>query len=509
MVVRNGKWQKALVWFIVAGLCRAGVAYATDTIPAESACLEALKQSLQSAPAGTTAQAATAVSLQCAPLQDGSKHWVALAVLPAANQAQEQSAFYHLYWLVLDQKLRPVAKQWLPDFIRSDKGNEQGEWRRVEIDTTPYWLHSVDKSIFAVRSFYQSADCPTCEINPDKVVLDLFYTNGLQIHRAVGPLVLLQQRRQKTSDPLSCEGSKLWTEVLPTFSTGAEGYPNLIVTSYQARLSKNKTQNDGSCTEDEESTEFQQRRYQLKQNQLQEIAPEAKDLDNPCENGAFGKLLLSGYSPKNPQQVLCQTLPQDAESAIVAVFTPSLLAGKFDADSGDGDLDLNLFQIDYWGDIEAKAVFPSVAYTDAYELTQLKLDTAPYLLAPEQRAFAVRSFNSNQRCTSCNRTQNTERFDLFLVADQKIRWMLRDIRMQHVEAELICTDDDPPEIRTSTLEVTQHMHQGFFDLRLSTQIEANPGTDPQSGQRCRAPAPSRSEIRDFQFDGEQYRIMGQ
>lgn len=508
MKYKIGLWQTAWAWWMLYCLCAANITNAMDAMSSESVCLHTLKQSLQAVPAGTTAATATPVALLCAPLQDGSNQWVALAVLPAASTAQDQRAFYDLFWLVLNPKLQPVAKQWLPQFIRSQHATEPGAWLRVEIDTTPYWLHSTDKSIFGVRSFYRSPQCQTCTTPQDKVLLDLFYTDGSQIRRAVEPLVLLQQ----ATAPTACEGSKLWTEILPTFTTGAAGYPNLIVTSYQARLSGKIAPDGRSCAEDEDSTEFKQRRYELQQHQLQEIAPEAwaaKDSDDPCDNGAFGKMMLSRFSRNNPQQVLCKTMPEDAESAIVAVFTPSSLAGKFDAASGDGDLDLHVFQIDYWGDIKAEAFFPSVAYTDAYELTNLQIDTAPYLLAPGKRAFAVRSFNSNQRCTSCNATQNIERFDLFLIAEQDIRWMLRDIRMQHATAEIICTKDHRPEIRTSTLAIGQQVHQGFFDLRLTTQIEPNPGTDPQSGQRCRAPAPTRYEIRDYQFDGEQYRATGQ
>lgn len=134
-----------------------------------------------------------------------------------------------------------------------------------------------------------------------------------------------------------------------------------------------------------------------------------------------------GYDEDTPHLDACKRMPGEPHRAIVALSflqtPPADLTA--DSDMGDYDLDVAIVEADS-AQVRQRLKRSAVYVSDALRLSALEIDTAPYVLAPGQRAFGVRArFSGSSRINPFGQTK----LALYLPGASKPRLILDDLTM--------------------------------------------------------------------------------
>lgn len=138
--------------------------------------------------------------------------------------------------------------------------------------------------------------------------------------------------------------------------------------------------------------------------------------------------------------------------------------------------------------------------------TSLALDTAPYRLAPDVRAFGLR-FTSAARGASCADGSWHDELTLFVVQGAKLKPVLQGLAMKRAEAQQGCFGSGNSgtlvyDDATLSLGMAKQATHGYADLVASARIVRHHWGAHADEEQL---GPVRTERQTLRFDGEQYR----
>lgn len=144
-----------------------------------------------------------------------------------------------------------------------------------------------------------------------------------------------------------------------------------------------------------------------------------------------------------------------------------------------------------------------VWYSDAMVLSDISIDTAPYFVGKNERAFGVRlKHNGSSRANP----YNTEHLTLFIEEEGQLLTILDDFQTMHFDGEYGYPCASQSTEKHSILIMDEYTQQDFANIRVkSTQTNSLSFTD-ENGE-CQEESCSFSYTILLTFDGSVYRPM--
>jgi len=131
----------------------------------------------------------------------------------------------------------------------------------------------------------------------------------------------------------------------------------------------------------------------------------------------------------------------------------------------------------------------------------LKLDTAPYQLAADTRAYGVR-FRSSARGASCGEGRSGDELTLFVPEGRKLRPVL-SLDMYHQRLIQGCigaaTGADIWREASLTIDIAESVSNGFHDLRATARISVDGNVEPRPRVKIAV------QNRILRYDGKSYK----
>lgn len=192
----------------------------------------------------------------------------------------------------------------------------------------------------------------------------------------------------------------------------------------------------------------------------------------------------------------CKVWPAVQNQAIAV--TSTYLADPGDDEAGVFDLDLAI--------VDASNAKPIATYrkpgaynSDAVRFDDLRIDTARYRLAPETRAFGLRSRFSHS--SQANPYEKTD-LALYVREGNALRPVLEGLVIAKSTGEFVDCEGYEKTIRRS-VEIGPTSHHGLADLIVTTRGSNTKNT--RSGQECVSSVTQLKQTRiTLTYDGEQY-----
>jgi hypothetical protein len=192
----------------------------------------------------------------------------------------------------------------------------------------------------------------------------------------------------------------------------------------------------------------------------------------------------------------CKVWPAVQNQAIAV--TSTYLADPGDDEAGVFDLDLAI--------VDASNAKPIATYrkpgaynSDAVRFDDLRIDTARYRLAPETRAFGLRSRFSHS--SQANPYEKTD-LALYVREGNALRPVLEGLVIAKSNGEFVDCEGYEKTIRRS-VEIGPTSHHGLVDLIVTTRGSKTKNT--RSGQQCVSSVTQLKQTRiTLTYDGEQY-----
>lgn len=192
----------------------------------------------------------------------------------------------------------------------------------------------------------------------------------------------------------------------------------------------------------------------------------------------------------------CKVWPAVQNQAIAV--TSTYLADPGDDEAGVFDLDLAIVDAS-----SAKLIAtyhkPGAYNSDAVRFDDLRIDTARYRLAPETRAFGLRSRFSHS--SQANPYEKTD-LALYVREGNALRPVLEGLVIAKSNGEFVDCEGYEKTIRRS-VEIGPTSHHGLADLIVTTRGSKTKNT--RSGQHCVSNVTQLKQTRTtLTYDGEQY-----
>lgn len=208
-----------------------------------------------------------------------------------------------------------------------------------------------------------------------------------------------------------------------------------------------------------------------------------------CEEAPFGERTFT----------LCKVWPAYDDQTIVVTSTFKADSADANNDGGNVDLELSLVHSSSSKRL-ANYVKKDAYYSDAVAYEGLSIDTARYKLAPNSRAFGIRS--SFAHSSSVNPYHKTE-LALYLKEDDALRPVLEGLVISTSRGEWDGNCAGEGERTQRTVEIGNTTHNGFADLVVSSAVTVNKNF--LVGEECKD---TSSRLKTTQvtltYDGKQY-----
>lgn len=195
----------------------------------------------------------------------------------------------------------------------------------------------------------------------------------------------------------------------------------------------------------------------------------------------------------------CKVWPAFQNQAIVVKST--YLADVGGDDAGVFDLDLSVVNAS-----NAKPIAtyhkPGAFNSDAIRLDDLRIDTARYRLAPNVRAFGVRSmFGHSSSAIPYEKTDLT----LYVREGDALRPVLEGLVVFKNHGEFMSDCDGYTKTLRRTVDIGTSSHHGFADLLITTSGSKMKNT--KSGSQCVSKTTDLKKTQvTLTYDGQQYII---
>ncbi|MEJ6817065.1 hypothetical protein PseuLF5_08600 [Pseudomonas sp. LF-5] len=193
----------------------------------------------------------------------------------------------------------------------------------------------------------------------------------------------------------------------------------------------------------------------------------------------------------------CNVWPAFPSQAISVKST--YLADSGGDDAGVFDLDLSIVNASNYNPI-ASYRKPGAYNSDAVRLDDLRIDTARYRLAPQVRAFGLRSmFAHSSRAIPYEKTD----LALYVREGNELRPVLEGLVVAKNNGEFINDCEGYTKTIRRTVEIGPSSHHGLADLIVTTNGSKMKNT--QSGKECLSKTTRLKQKRiTLTYDGQQY-----
>jgi hypothetical protein len=225
----------------------------------------------------------------------------------------------------------------------------------------------------------------------------------------------------------------------------------------------------------------------------------------------LGSLIAMGLLTMTAQaQAACQTKDFDGKSLSRCKVWPAVqnqaiavkstyLADAGDDDAGVFDLDLSIVNVSTYNPI-ATYRKPGAYNSDAVRFDDLRIDTARYRLAPEVRAFGLRSkFAHSSHAIPYEKTD----LALYVREGNELRPVLEGLVVAKSNGEFMNDCEGYTKTIRRTVEIGPSSHHGLADLIVTTSGSKMKNT--QSGKEC---VSNTTRLKQKQitltYDGQQY-----
>jgi hypothetical protein len=193
---------------------------------------------------------------------------------------------------------------------------------------------------------------------------------------------------------------------------------------------------------------------------------------------------------------ICKISPADPTQTLVVL--PTAQAGATDDDTVY-DVDVLVTNSDT-GEIIARLFEPAAITSDAVRLQGIALDTARYQLAPQTRAFGIRtSYEGSSRVNPYSGTA----LDLYVVEGHTLRRVVTDLTIGNSNGEWDGNCAGTFSDSSRTLSVGPATRNGYATLHLAEKTVDS--TSKPAGQECNTKdSPAKRTGYDLEYDGTQY-----
>ncbi len=196
---------------------------------------------------------------------------------------------------------------------------------------------------------------------------------------------------------------------------------------------------------------------------------------------------------------LCKVWPAYDDQTIVATSTFKPDSADANNDGGNVDLELSLIRSSSSKRL-ANYLKKDAYYSDAVAYEGLSIDTARYKLAPESRAFGIRS--SFEHSSSVNPYHKTE-LALYLKEGDTLRPVLEGLIISTSRGEWDGNCAGEGERTQRTVDIGNTTHNGFADLVVSSTVTVTKNF--RVGEECNDTSRKLKTTRvTLEYDGKHY-----
>jgi hypothetical protein len=195
---------------------------------------------------------------------------------------------------------------------------------------------------------------------------------------------------------------------------------------------------------------------------------------------------------------ICKVSPADPTQTFAVL--PIAQAGATD-DDAVYDVDVLVANSDT-GEIIARVFEPAAITSDAVRLQGIELDTARYQLAPQTRAFGVRTnYEGSSRVNPYSGTA----LDLYVVDGHTLRRVVANLTIKNSNGEWDGNCAGAFSDSTRTLSVSSATRNGYATLHVAEKT-VNSVSKP-AGQECNTKdSPAKPAGYDLEYDGARYGV---
>jgi hypothetical protein len=167
----------------------------------------------------------------------------------------------------------------------------------------------------------------------------------------------------------------------------------------------------------------------------------------------------------------CKIMPDDTSKAILAYSPPSSISDASEVES----YDLVILIVDISnGKVLDKYIEKNVIKSDAISYQMLSIDTANYLLSPQQRAFGIRVSHR------AGNNYSEDALNLYLQKDTKILKLLSGLVVNTSRSDINQTCDATYTDNASTLSMSKIKNNGFYNINVKTKETVSIETPPRN-----------------------------
>ena len=210
-----------------------------------------------------------------------------------------------------------------------------------------------------------------------------------------------------------------------------------------------------------------------------------------------------GETSGMPSFIECKMWPEDPTRYIVAIASFQDHSALASPENNEADFyDLTVLLLKNTSDqVVARLVQKRAFSSDAIQLTGIAIDSAPYKLAPGQRAFGVRARFANN--SSFNSWEH-EQLNLYLAQGTELRQILGSLLTAQKLYEKVDECQEALTDRSRHLIVAPHSTLGKADLILKEKVLIDKSSI-QKGQ-CVSKKSVVSKSTTLRFDGQNYLV---
>ncbi len=240
--------------------------------------------------------------------------------------------------------------------------------------------------------------------------------------------------------------------------------------------------------------------FALKQGDLIDEAASNKLSDNILISSVIRALDIAPPTIKT-NLIAIKTNPQNTNEAIVII--PEI------ADEGEQYFDLNshIILANYQtGEITHKFFESSKTnkwVSDAIELKEINIDTAPYRMDEDVRAFGVRVRYSGMSRVN---PYTGETLSLFIKSDTELKKVLNAYPVLEAVGQWDGNCSGEFKDTESTLLMSGQTSNGFFDIKIRSRITTTINKVNTNGE-CDALETEAFDVKKLKFDGAEYKLL--
>lgn len=213
------------------------------------------------------------------------------------------------------------------------------------------------------------------------------------------------------------------------------------------------------------------------------------------------QILKSAYAPERQvslEESACKVWPARPGLTLVAVSLPRT------EQDGSGETDLELLIVDSAsGQVNVRKLLPGALDWDAFYVSDIAFDTAPYRVTREQLAFGVRV---TRRGSSRVNPFAVQSLDLFILEKGALRSLLRDLPVEESSGEWDSNCAGAWVDTRRTLALAERPgRDGFHDLLVQEKSVSTRSEDGGSGCETVEENEQRKRYR-LTYDGERYAV---